>query len=100
MERDERMVEQETEAAAREAGEIGGRADPEEGDPAERPVAEGGGGEAEGFEQAEEQLRSRAEHRDAGGNPRYDRADPEPDDPDASYAEPDHEHSSEADEDR
>jgi hypothetical protein len=100
MERDERIVEEETEAAAREAGEIGGRADPEAGDPAQRPLAEAGEGEAEGFEAAEEQLRNLAEHRDPGGNPEYDRGDPEPDDPDATYAEADHEHSTEAEEDR
>ena len=99
MERDERIVEQETEAAAREAGEIGGRADPDE-DPAQRPLAEAGEGEAEGFEAAEEQLRNRAEHRDPGGNPRYDQGDPEPDDPDATYAEADHEHSTETEADR
>jgi hypothetical protein len=100
MERDERMVEREAEAAAREAGEIGGRVDAEDGTEAERPLAEAGEGVAEGFEQSEEQLRNRAEHRDAGGNPWYDRADPEPDDPEASYSEADHEHSSEGEEDR
>lgn len=47
--------------AAREAAGIGG--DPGvDDDPAARPVKEGGGGEAEGFELAEEGLRERAEH--------------------------------------
>jgi hypothetical protein len=62
---------------------------------AQRPLEEAGQGEAEGFEQAEEQLRRRAEHRDAGGNPKYDRPDPEPDESEATYGEADHERSSE-----
>jgi hypothetical protein len=99
MERDDERVERETEAAAREAGEIGGRVDSDE-DPAQRPLAEAGQGVAEGFEAAEEQLRNRAEHRDAGGNPRYDRGEPEPEDAGAVYGEADHEHSTEGEEDR
>ncbi len=51
----------EAEAAAYEAGAIGGRA-PGDEDPARRPVDEAGGGEAEGFELAEEDLRENAEH--------------------------------------
>jgi hypothetical protein len=62
---------------------------------ARRPLEESGQGEAEGFEQAEEQLRRRAEHRDQGGNPKYDRPGPEPDEPRGTYGEPDHERSSE-----
>jgi hypothetical protein len=62
---------------------------------ARRPLEEAGQGEGEGFEQAEEQLRRRAEHRDQGGNPKYDRADPEPEEPPGTYGEPDHERSSE-----
>jgi hypothetical protein len=52
-------VEREAEAAAAEAGAIGGRA-PEDEDPARRPVEEAGGGESEGFEQAEAMLIERA----------------------------------------
>ena len=61
----------------------------------QRPLEEAGQGEAEGFEQAEEMLRDRAEHREAGGNPRYDQPDPEPDRPDVDYGEADEEHSTE-----
>jgi hypothetical protein len=56
---DER-AEREAEAAAAEAGSIGGRA-PEDEDPARRPVEEAGGGESEGAEQTEEELRRYAE---------------------------------------
>jgi hypothetical protein len=93
--RDEQSVEREAEAAAEEAGDIGGRGEPDDVDPAERPVAEAGGGEAEGFEQSEEMLRDFAEHREPGGNPKYDRGDPEADESAAAYGEADHEHSSE-----
>jgi hypothetical protein len=33
--------------------------------------------------------------RDQGGNPKYDRPNPEPDEPRGTYGEPDHERSSE-----
>jgi hypothetical protein len=59
------QAEREAEAAAHEAAGIGGRA-PEGEDPARRPVDEAGGGEAEGFEQAEEDLRVNAEHGELG----------------------------------
>ena len=49
----------EAEKAAEEAGAIGGRA-PEDDSP-ERPVREAGGGEREGFEQAEAALQERDE---------------------------------------
>lgn len=92
---DESSVARETEAAAEEAGGIGGRGEPDHVDPAERPVAEAGGGEAEGFERSEEMLRDLAEHREPGGNPKYDRGEPESDESPATYGEADHEHSSE-----
>ena len=57
-------IEQEVDAAAREAGGIGGVAGDEDLDPAERPVIEGGGGEAEGFEEAEAFLIEHASHGD------------------------------------
>ena len=67
MDRDDDVVREEEEAAAAEAAAIGGRpgddpmdADPDrfdrERDEAFRAVEEGGGGEAEGFEQAEALL--------------------------------------------
>ena len=91
---DEAIVERETAAAEREAGEIGGRSDANR-DPARAPVEEAGGGEAEGFEQAEQALRDHAEHREAGGNPKYDRPPPEPDQSNADYGDADHVESTE-----
>jgi hypothetical protein len=83
---DERVVEEEA-AAAREAGSIGGRRD--EGiDEAERAVFEAGGGEAEGFEQAEEELRDQAEYGE-GHNPLAEAGEAESDYSDAEYGEPD-----------
>lgn len=96
---DEEFVDEETEAAAEEAGAIGGRRPDDEADDAEHPVEEGGGGVAEGFELAEEELISHAEHRDSGGNPKYDRPPPEEDGDIATYGEADAEHSSEDDSD-
>ena len=57
----------EAEAAAAEAAAIGGPT-PDYGveDPADHAVAEGGGGEAEGFEQAEASLTDHAEHGEGG----------------------------------
>jgi hypothetical protein len=58
------------EAAGAEAAAIGGRVssepDPAEGQPseAERPLVEAGQGEAEGFEQAEQELVEHASHGD------------------------------------
>ncbi len=63
---DDAKVEQEAEAAAHEAAGVGGRAPADEDDPARRAVDESGGGVAEGFEQAEEQLRENAEHGELG----------------------------------
>ena len=58
-------------AAAAEAGEIGGHT-PTQGLPeAERPLAEAGEGEAEGFELAEEQLIESASHGDSSGHPSW-----------------------------
>jgi hypothetical protein len=59
----------ETDHAAAEAGAIGGRTSseppPVEGvDEAQRPLAEAGEGESEGFEQAEQELVEHASHGD------------------------------------
>ena len=62
--RERNRVEAEIDAAAREAAGIGGVAGDEDLDPAERPVIEGGGGEAEGFEEAEAFLIEHASHGD------------------------------------
>jgi hypothetical protein len=85
----ERDVEREEDAAAREAGRIGGRSGMEDVPEEERPLAEAGEGESEGFEQAEELLEERASHEDDRGGPLRDRPDPEPDHPRTSYGEPD-----------
>jgi hypothetical protein len=65
------------EDAAAEAGAIGGVSG-EEGLPeSQRPLAEAGEGEAEGFEQAEEALIENASHGESGANPLGDRFTPE-----------------------
>jgi hypothetical protein len=61
---DLRAERREIEAAAREASGIGGVTGEEALDPAARPVIEAGGGEAEGFEVAEELLIEHASHGD------------------------------------
>jgi hypothetical protein len=58
------LAEEEAEAAAAEAGEIGGEVPHDTDDPAEQPLIEGGQGEAEGFELAEKDLEDIAEHGD------------------------------------
>ncbi len=71
---DDPLVREEEEAAAAEAGSIGGRTpeyEDEEGDvvdEATRPLIEGGEGVEEGFETAESDLREAATH----GENRYD----------------------------
>ena len=67
-ERDENLAREEELAAAEEAGEIGGPAPEYEGDEADRPLIEGGEGEAEGFEESERELVEQASH----GDPKYD----------------------------
>jgi hypothetical protein len=85
----ERDIEREEAEAAREAGGIGGRSGMEDVPEDERPLAEAGEGESEGFEQAEELLRERASHEDDHGGPLRDRPDPEPDRDRASHGEAD-----------
>lgn len=70
---DDDLVREEEAAAAEAARKIGGRAgDEDEFDPAMRPVYEAGGGEAEGFELAEQDLIRNATHDDGRGNPTRD----------------------------
>jgi hypothetical protein len=85
------IADEEADVAAAEAAEIGGPApdDPVE-DPAERPLVEGGEGEAEGFELAEAELVDNAEHGDEKGFPNRDVGQPE-EPTDAAYGEPDQE---------
>jgi len=68
---------EETQAAAAEAREIGGPVPDPDADPAFRPVEEAGGGEAEGFEMAEDALRRQASHEDSGTSPTQDAFTPE-----------------------
>jgi hypothetical protein len=69
---DESLIRDEEEAAAGEAARIGGRSGMEGMDEARRSPAEHGGGEAEGFEQAEELLEEQATHGDSGVDPLRD----------------------------
>ena len=94
--------------AAAEAAAIGGRpsseppaVDEEEPDEAARPLAEGGGGEAEGFEQAERGLIEHASHGDQHAARRAieDAPDSTDDALAAEAGEADAERSSERDED-
>jgi hypothetical protein len=89
MESDEERVERETDAAAAEAGDVGGRRPEDEADSPDEPVREGGGGEAEGFEEAEELLREHAEHQEPGGDPLVDQGETEPERDDAAHGEAD-----------
>lgn len=82
---------EETEEAAAEAGAIGGSHPDYHVDDAHQAVAEGGGGESEGFEQSEEALERYASHQDAGGNPARDAFTDEAEDPGAEYAKGDEE---------
>lgn len=85
------VAEEEADAAAAEAARIGGPApDDHVDDPAQRPVAEGGEGEAEGFELAEEDLIDNAEHGDQKRFPDSDAGAPE-EPTEATYGEADQE---------
>ena len=84
------LADEETEAAAAEAAEIGGRVPVDDDDPAMQPLAEAGGGVAEGFELAEKDLENNAGHGDQRGFP--ESAVPPPEEPQtAEYGEPDEE---------
>ncbi len=84
----EALAEEETEAAAAEAGEIGGEVQKDSDDPAEQPLIEAGEGEAEGFELAEKDLEDIASHGDQHRFP--DNVLPPPEEnSDAEYGEPD-----------
>ncbi len=94
----DRDVEREEAAAAEEAGRIGGRSGMENVPEEERPLAESGQGESEGFEQAEDLLEARATHADDRGGALKDRPDPEePGGQRAVYADADSVESTETD---
>ena len=91
---DEDLIREEEAAAAAEAAGIGGVAgDEEDFSPEMRPVYEAGGGEAEGFEQAEADLIDNAQHGDGHGDPLSDAFTPEAesDRSGAAYGEADEE---------
>lgn len=92
------LAEEEADAAASEAAEIGGPApdDPID-DPAERAVVEGGGGQAEGFELAEAELIDNASHGDQKRFPNRDASPPE-EPTETAFGEPDEEIPRDADE--
>lgn len=83
---------EETEAAGAEAAGIGGHTPSQDLDPAQQAVSEGGEGEAEGFELAEEELIESASHGTPAGNPLGDRfsAEDAASKDLASYGEADH----------
>jgi hypothetical protein len=74
---DEVFVAQEEAAAAAEAAGIGGRVAPDADDPALDPVYQAGGGEQDGFEEAEAELIENATHGDGRGDPERDAFSPE-----------------------
>lgn len=89
MEEDERRIREEEQAAAAEAARIGGRSGMEGMDDAERASAEHGGGEAEGFEQAEELLVQQASHEDPMVDPLRDAGSIEEEQDHATHGEAD-----------
>jgi hypothetical protein len=97
-----RFEREEAEAAASEAAQIGGVAGDEDVDPAERPVIEGGGGAAGGFEEAEQALIEHASHGDQQSAHAilHDQGQPEEQIAGREDAEADEEHSSELDQSR
>jgi hypothetical protein len=69
---EKQRVEEEAEAAAVEAGRVGGEAPVESDDPAQQPLIESGQGESEGFELAEKRLQDIASHGDEHRFPDHD----------------------------
>jgi len=82
------IADEEAAAAAAEAAKIGGPPPDDGVDPAQRPLVEGGEGESEGFELAEEELIDRASHGDQKHFPDGD-APPAEEPSEATYGEAD-----------
>lgn len=97
MEMEEREIREEEEAAAAEAARIGGRSGMEDMAESERASAEHGGGEAEGFEEAEELLVEQASHGDPAVDPLHDAGAVEEERDPATHGEPDEVDSTETD---
>jgi hypothetical protein len=95
------FVAREESSAAAEAARIGGVGAPSLGDPAMDPVYQAGGGEQEGWEEAEADLIENATHGDGQGDPSADAFTPEAesDRSGAVYAETDSLRSTEVDDD-
>lgn len=74
---DAELVAEEESAAAAEAALIGGAAPASADDPAMEAVYQAGGGEQDGWEQAEADLIENATHGDGGANPLRDAFTPE-----------------------
>ncbi len=98
---DPQREQDEIDAAAAEAGRIGGVAGDEQLDPARRAVIEGGGGVAEGFEESEQALIDHASHGDqhAARAIMQDSGQPEQQGATSADSSGDHEHSSELSDD-
>ena len=87
---DDDLIREEEAAAAADARRIGGTAgDENDSTPEMRAVYEGGGGEAEGFEIAENDLIRNASHDDGHGDPLHDGFTPEAESGTATYGEAD-----------
>ena len=78
---DKKRIDEEAEAAAAEAAQVGGEAPVESDDPAQQPLIEAGEGEAEGFELAEKRLVDIASHGDQHRFP--NRHAPPPEEPES-----------------
>jgi hypothetical protein len=74
---DDVYVAQQASAAAAEAARIGGSVPSETGDPSMDPVYQAGGGEQEGWEEAEADLIENATHGDGHAQPERDALSPE-----------------------
>jgi hypothetical protein len=79
---DRQLVKEEADAAAAEAGHVGGDAPVESDDPAQQPLIEAGEGESEGFELAEQKLVDIASHGDQHRFP--DSVVPPPEEPESA----------------
>jgi hypothetical protein len=88
VDRDLQLINDEAEAAAAEAGLVGGEAPTESDDPAQQPLIEAGEGESEGFELAEKQLVDKASHGDEHRFPDRD-VPPAEEASDVEFGEPD-----------
>jgi hypothetical protein len=87
------------EKAAAEAARIGGRSGMEGMDEAERASAEHGGGQSEGFEEAERLHQENATHGDPAADPLADAPAPEAEPDPAVHGEADEIESTETDDD-